>query len=70
MTETTPDYKVLDLMRVTVRCDKVLTIPGMVILCELTHGHDGRHYGHLWADQEATVMWGQPVNVTDEDIPF
>ena len=68
--ETTPDYKVIDLMRVTVRCDKVLTIPGMVILCELCQGHEGRHYGHLWADQEATVMWGLPVNVTDEDIPF
>ena len=68
--ETTPDYKVLDLMMVTVRCDKVLTIPGMVILCELTHGHDGRHYGHLWADQEATIMWGTAPDIDDEDIPF
>ena len=70
MTETTPDYEVLDLMRVEVRCDKTLTIPGMVILCELCQGHEGRHYGHLWADQEATVMWGKPANVIDEDIPF
>ena len=69
MTAAAADY-IHVFMVARAKCECAYTIGDKVIPCELSHGHDGRHYGHLWADQEATVMWGQPVNVTDEDIPF
>ena len=71
MTEAAPDYRVLDLMRVVPQCDKVFNCHGDIIPCELMLNHEGRHYGHIWGEQDGTVMWGDPVEVdTDYEPPF
>ena len=70
MTETKADYEVLDLMRVPVKCHDAYTIGDKVIPCELEHGHASRHFGHIWGQPEATIMWGIAPDIDDEDIPF
>lgn len=70
MSEVTSGYHVLELARVIPQCDQVFNCHGEIIPCELALHHEGRHIGHIWGEQDGTVIWGEIVNIPDEDIPF